>query len=278
MNALPVGSPESGSSRDDDPRLAFVYQEAVRGLVHQQSIVDSLNNRAGNLIFATASVTSLLGTRALADGVGFWDWVALVLLFLIGMLTVFMLWPYYNYTFRFDPEELLDRYVDGDVAPSIGGMYRTLAMRIKADMLANWRIIQPIRVALQISLVFLLLEIAAWLLSIGRDLTAASFCQAAPADRRRTSPHLAAGPSWASLPMPALNQCPRRPVAFPRRRSHNLPVSTLPKFDVIADLDVIRYVNQEPGPVRRVPGRRHLGRSAGVDRESDFRRSVGQAA
>ena len=32
---------------------------------------------------------------------------------------------------------------------------------------SDWRIIQPIRVALQVSLVLLLLEIAAWLLSIG---------------------------------------------------------------------------------------------------------------
>lgn len=167
MNAVPVRSTDEGSSGDDDPRLAFVYQEAVRGLVHQQNIVDSLNNRAGNLIFATAFLTSLLGTPALADGIGFWDWMALGLLFLIGILTVFMLWPYYNYTFRFDPEELLDRYVDGEGAASIGGMHRTLARRIKADMLANWRIIQPIRVALQMSLVLLLLEIAAWLLSIG---------------------------------------------------------------------------------------------------------------
>ena len=167
MNAKPVRVPDDGSSADDDPRLAFVYQEAVRGLVHQQNIVESLNQRAGNLIFATAFVASLLGTNALADGVGFWDWVALVLLFLLGVLTVFTLWPYYNYTFRFDPEELLDRYVDSDVAASIGGMHRTLAMRIKADMSANWRIIQPIRVALQMSLLLLLLEIAAWLLSIG---------------------------------------------------------------------------------------------------------------
>jgi hypothetical protein len=89
------------------------------------------------------------------------------LLFLIGVLTAFMLWPYNDYTFRFDPEELLDRYVDGDGAASMAGMHRALAVRIKADMQANWRIIQPIRVALQLSLVLLLLEIAAWLLSIG---------------------------------------------------------------------------------------------------------------
>jgi hypothetical protein len=29
------------------------------------------------------------------------------LLLLVGMLIVFMLWPYYSYTFRFDPEDLL---------------------------------------------------------------------------------------------------------------------------------------------------------------------------
>jgi hypothetical protein len=151
---------------DDNARLAFVYQEAVRGLVHQQNIVEQLNARAGNLIFATAFATSLLGTRALADGLGFWDWVAVVLLFLVGALMAFMLWPYYNYTFRFDPEELLARFVDVETPASMPTMYRALALRIKADMISNWRIIQPIRVALQLSLMLLLLEIVAWLLSI----------------------------------------------------------------------------------------------------------------
>jgi hypothetical protein len=79
----------------------------VRGLQHQQNVVESLNTRAGNLIFATAFVSSLLGGRALLDGLGPWDWLALALLFLIGLLVVIMLWPYYAYTFRFDPEQLL---------------------------------------------------------------------------------------------------------------------------------------------------------------------------
>lgn len=47
-----------------------------------------MNARAGNLIVATALATSLLGTRALADGLGFWDWVAVVMLFLVGTLGV----------------------------------------------------------------------------------------------------------------------------------------------------------------------------------------------
>lgn len=151
---------------DDDPRLAFVYREAVRGLQHQQGVVESLNTRAGNLIFATAFATSLLGTRALADGLGFWDWTAVALLFALGALIAFMLWPYYNYTFRFDPAQLLARFVDGDTGSSMSELHRTLALRIKDDMASNWRIIQRIRLALQTSLVLLLLEILAWLLSI----------------------------------------------------------------------------------------------------------------
>jgi hypothetical protein len=164
-------APSAGSdmpaSADDDKRLAFVYQEAVRGLQHQQYVVESLNARGGNLIFATAFATSLLGTRALSDGVGFLDWIAVCLLFLVGALIVFMLWPYYNFTFRFDPEQLLGSFIDRAKPATMSEMHRALALRIKTDMANNWRIIQRIRVALQLSLILLLLEILAWLVSIG---------------------------------------------------------------------------------------------------------------
>jgi hypothetical protein len=45
-------------------------------------------------------------------------------------------------------------------------IHRELALRIKTDMANNWRIIQRIRIALQFSLIFLLLDILAWLFSI----------------------------------------------------------------------------------------------------------------
>ena len=162
--------PVTASTRpqnNDDPRLAFIYQEAVRGLLHQQGVVESMNARAGNLIFTTAFATSLLGATALSNGLGPWDWTAMVLLFFIGALVAFMLWPYHNYTFRFNPEELLSRYIDGEEHMTMSAINRTLALRIKADMASNWRIIQRLRVALQLSLVFLLIEILALLFSIG---------------------------------------------------------------------------------------------------------------
>ncbi|MER9304944.1 hypothetical protein [Mesorhizobium sp. M0496] len=151
---------------DDDPRLAFIYQEAVRGLTQQQTLVENMSTRAGSLIFATAFANSLLGGAALANGLGPWDWTAVALLFGIGGLIVFMLWPYHQYAFRFDPEELLHQYVDGDKPTTMSAMRRALALRIKADMAGNWRIIQRLRVALQIALLLLLLDILAWLLAI----------------------------------------------------------------------------------------------------------------
>lgn len=90
----------------------------------------------------------------------------MVLLFFIGALVSFMLWPYHNYTFRFDPEELLDQYVNTKENVSMSTIHQELALRIKGDMTSNWRVIQRIRIALQLSLVFLLLEILALFFSI----------------------------------------------------------------------------------------------------------------
>ena len=85
------------------------------------------------MIFAASFASSLLGSQALTDGVGAWDWIALGLLFAIGALAVFPLWPYYNLTFRFDPEELLARYVDVAQPPPMPAIHRELALQIKSD-------------------------------------------------------------------------------------------------------------------------------------------------
>jgi hypothetical protein len=163
-----AGRQGPGESQDEDPRLAFIYHEAVRGLTHQQGVVESLNARAGNLTFAAAFVTSLLGGRALSDGLGVWDWVAVALLLAVGGLVAFMLWPYQGYTFRFDPEDLLDQFVDGHTPAPMSAMHRALAIRIKRDMASNWRVIQRIRAALQLALICLLFETLAWLIAIAR--------------------------------------------------------------------------------------------------------------
>jgi hypothetical protein len=151
---------------DDDTRAAFVYQEALRGLLQQQAGIESLHVRAATLIFAASFASSLLGAQALGDGLGAWDWIALGLLVAIGALAVLLLWPYYNLSFRFDPEDLIARYVDVPEPVSMAAMHRELAIRIKADWQRNGRIVRRLREAMQVALILLLLEIVAWLFSI----------------------------------------------------------------------------------------------------------------
>jgi hypothetical protein len=95
----------------DEPRFAFVYQEALRGLQQQQAAGESLHNRAGTLIFAASFASSLLGSRALTSGVAFWNWITIGLLLAIGALAVVILWSYYGLSFRADAGELLEHYV-----------------------------------------------------------------------------------------------------------------------------------------------------------------------
>lgn len=156
----------SVTDTEDDPRLAFVYQESLRGLQQQQAAVESLHNRAATLIFASSFASSLLGSRALADGLGAWDWLAVGLLLAIGALTAVLLWPYYDLAFRFDPQDLLDTYVDSQAPATMAGMHRELALRIKADWHHNGRIVRRLREAFQLALILLLLNLVAWLLSI----------------------------------------------------------------------------------------------------------------
>ena len=158
--------PGRAPDADDDARLGFVYQEALRGLTVQQTQVESLRMSAGTLIFAASFASSLLGGRALSDGLQAWDWAAVVLLLLIGMLAVVMLWPYYNLWSRFDAEDLLRDYVDATVPATMTEMHRALAVRLKTYQLRNQRILRRIREAFQLALILLLVEIVAWLFSI----------------------------------------------------------------------------------------------------------------
>jgi hypothetical protein len=151
----------------DDPRLAFVYQEALRGLLQQQAAVESIRNRAATLVFAASFVTSLLGGRALADGLsGVWEWLGVVVLFTIGALTCVLLWPYYRMSFRFDAQDLLTDFVDRTPPATLSEMHRSLSLHIRSDWQSNGRLIRRMREAFQVALVLLLLDILVWLLAV----------------------------------------------------------------------------------------------------------------
>ncbi|MER9445496.1 hypothetical protein NKI79_29865 [Mesorhizobium sp. M0340] len=89
------------------------------------------------------------------------------MLLLIGLLVAIMLWPYYNHTFRFDPKKLPQDFVDQHLPQPWTGCNERL-LHIKSDMASNWRIIQRLRVALQLALFLWLLDLLVWLFAIAR--------------------------------------------------------------------------------------------------------------
>ena len=57
--------------------------------------------------------------------------------------------------------------VSCDNPATMSATRRALDLRIKADMAWYWRIVQRLRPALRIALLFLMLDILVWLLAIG---------------------------------------------------------------------------------------------------------------
>jgi hypothetical protein len=150
----------------EDGRIAFIYQEALRGLMQQQAALESLRNRTGTLIFAASFASSLLGSKALERGLSLWVWAGVSIMLGIGILTVIILWPYYHLSFRFDAKQLLDDYVDNDNSASLDTMQRDLALRARNDGIQNGRIVKRLRRTFEVALILLLLEILVWMLAI----------------------------------------------------------------------------------------------------------------
>ena len=84
----------------------------------------------------------------------------------LGVVIVLMLWPYSQYRFRFDLEELLKQYVDSERPATLSQMHCELAVQIERDRQGNWRIMQRWRRSLQLALILFLLEILSWLMSL----------------------------------------------------------------------------------------------------------------
>jgi hypothetical protein len=150
----------------DDPRLALAYSEGLRALERQQQTVGEFASRSGNLLYAAAIVAAFLGAIALEDGSpSAWSWIAAGALAGVGGLHVVVLWPRWGWKFRFQPQELLEEFVDRR-ATSLDEMRRDLIGRIHADLDANLRVLRLMGLAFQLASGLFLIETFAWLVAV----------------------------------------------------------------------------------------------------------------
>ena len=148
-----------------DARLEIVFTEALRAVTHQQGVHDNLRSRATTLTGAAALVTPFFGAPVLQAG-GRVGWpTAVALLALAGVLvaTFVICMPWWTWTFRASAAALLQAV---DAGHDVDSMRRHLAQDFERWVDQNEKKIRRLEWWFTAGLVFLLVELGAWVLQL----------------------------------------------------------------------------------------------------------------
>jgi hypothetical protein len=150
----------------DERLYELVYDEAVRALDDQRSVMDNMRTRSGIVLSAAAVTTSFFGGLALRDGsAGPLAWTAVVAFVLCGVAGLSILMASGRWQFRPSPERVIAEVED--TGPALGAVQRDLALYMERSWLSNERRIQlemlwPLRIAA----LALVAEVVAWVLDL----------------------------------------------------------------------------------------------------------------
>ena len=148
----------------------LAYDLSVRAISDQARVLEELRSRAGTLFAAAALATSFLGGQALTrDPHG----IAVLSLsgFAIGcfiasaLLGLLVLWPF-RFAFSLSAREMLRELERRGT--SLSGAYEELAIRIELNYDLNTERIRWLFWLLRGAIVFLILEVAAWIIALWR--------------------------------------------------------------------------------------------------------------
>jgi hypothetical protein len=151
----------------EDPRILLAYEESVRALVQQQGVLDSLHTRAALVLSAAAITSSLFATQVLRHGSpSCLTWNALVAFVVVGVATLYVLWPRHGWRFSNNVPKLLSEWVDKDDA-SINVMRREVAVFNQGAYFDNQELLGRIHLAFQVASAALGVEVVLWLIDLG---------------------------------------------------------------------------------------------------------------
>ncbi len=156
----------TGGGTADAAVYGLVYDEAVRALDDQRSILDNLRTRSGIVLSAAAVTTSFFGGLALRDGsAGPLAWAAVAAFVLCGVACLAVQFPHGRWEFRASPASLIAE-IDA-TAPAVEVIQRDLALYMERSWLANERRTQASMVwPLRIAALALVVEVLAWVLDL----------------------------------------------------------------------------------------------------------------
>jgi hypothetical protein len=137
-------------------RLAF--EQGVRVLAEQQTLIDGLRTRAGILM---SIVTSFLGPPAIASGPSLVSWLAIAMFAVFSASVVAIVWPHSAPDEAIRPVPLV-QIADGDDAIPLHRVHRNLALHLDRGFVVNRNYIARLAGLMRTASVFLVIEVAAW--------------------------------------------------------------------------------------------------------------------
>lgn len=149
---------------EPDPRLALIYEESVRKLDQQASVLEALRGRTGLLLGAGAVSSSFLAPEAIKQAGWNWQvWVGVLCLVVNALLLLLILLPYGGWVFSHKPSILLEDYVTGEAPRSINGMHRWLSVKNERFVENNRRKMARLFRMFELATVLLAVSIVFWL-------------------------------------------------------------------------------------------------------------------
>ncbi len=151
---------------DKDFPYRIAYDEAVRALSQQQSMIDSLRTRAGLLLSAAAITTSFLGAQALNDGgPSIATWFALACFVSLSVTALAILWPH-RLEFTANPANVIESYIETEEPLSVAGIHRDLSLHMHGSYADNLAGQKQLASRFRLAGVLLTLEVIFWIIDL----------------------------------------------------------------------------------------------------------------
>lgn len=149
----------------DSSGYQLAYQEAVRTLSQQQSVLDSLRSRAGTLL-ATATVATALFASGVLEKMSGYSWSAIGFFVLVGGAAFWVLLPRPGWLFDLYPSTIINGYVETTPPASLNEIYRELALYMEKHSRKNdSRLTKLSRVSMG-GVALLAIELSLWIIDL----------------------------------------------------------------------------------------------------------------
>jgi len=137
----------------------LVYDEAVRALSAQQTVIDSFRSRAG-LVFSAAAVTaSFVGPGAVRSGsANPIVWLAMASFVGVAASSLGIFWPR-RWEIAISPREVIQTYVEAAEVSSVEEMHRDLSIYMHSGYLENEKSVEQFALLLQVASGLLTFEV-----------------------------------------------------------------------------------------------------------------------